>query len=655
MTPDQIFSVLAALLAGEANPDFDQLRAGGSAPAYPVTVEPCNLPLGTLEVENQTVICGTVSVPEAYDDPTGRRVPLEFAVLKAQTRSAAPDPIVYLHGGPASGTLKAIGPVADRLFANHRRTRDIVTFDQRAAALSATSVLCYEDAANHIVDLVNISRGSAEAPDLGDMIAPCLEEVRASGVDLSAYNTENNARDVQALMTALGYPSYNLYGISYGTRLALEVMRTVPEGVRAAVIDGVAPATQKIYDDIVGPVEDTLEVLIDQCAADSDCKAAYPNLESDINAAFAALEDAPIPAARNAIAINGDILFALTTTLRNSWRDQRVVTPYLPRIFNELANGRTDAIDAYLDADTPDRAEALLATPGLNDDDRTLLAALLNIAAASENLNAGAADMIERLRADLDQDETAISVAEAFEIRSTAAAQAIAGDSAKAALLRDYALLQNVDPARAPLLDFVNAHFDGPDHDALLELVQAMSEADITRTFEIADQQATIYQLVLASKLGNEIYACQEDVPWNSLEGLDARMTEVGERFPWLGDPGVAASAYRTLEECKAFEQYPRAGFHEPVVSDIPTLVLNGTLDIQTSWKWGGIAAQTLSNARNYLVPEAGHGTIAYQPCANDISVAFVNDPRAELDTACLAELTPRFVLPDGSMSGGRE
>jgi hypothetical protein len=73
-------------------------------------------------------------------------------------------------------------------------------------------------------------------------------------------------------------------------------------------------------------------------------------------------------------------------------------------------------------------------------------------------------------------------------------------------------------------------------------------------------------------------------------------------------------------------------------------LALNGLLDIQTSWKWGELAAASLSNARNYVIPEAGHGTIAYQPCANDISVAFLNDPSAELDTGCIDGLQPEFV-----------
>ena len=79
----------------------------------------------------------------------------------------------------------------------------------------------------------------------------------------------------------------------------------------------------------------------------------------------------------------------------------------------------------------------------------------------------------------------------------------------------------------------------------------------------------------------------------------------------------------------------------------MPVLALNGLLDIQTSWKWGELAVETLGDARNLVIPEAGHGTIAYQPCAADISLAFLNYPAAELDTACIEGLAPDFVMPD--------
>lgn len=87
-------------------------------------------------------------------------------------------------------------------------------------------------------------------------------------------------------------------------------------------------------------------------------------------------------------------------------------------------------------------------------------------------------------------------------------------------------------------------------------------------------------------------------------------------------------------------------------MSDIPTLVLNGTLDTQTSMHWGAEAADGLTNARNYIIPEAGHGSIMYQPCAQDIATAFVNDPAASLDTSCIDEILPPFVLSDDPLPG---
>ena len=147
-------------------------------------------------------------------------------------------------------------------------------------------------------------------------------------------------------MHALGYPEYNIYGISYGTRLALEVLRTAPEGVRSAVIDGVAPPTVKIYEDLAGPIADALDALVGQCEADDACASAYPDLQSTINSAFERISDTPIPASRGRPEIGIEVMFAVALEARNNWRDLQVITPYLPRIFSELAEGRSDTIDA---------------------------------------------------------------------------------------------------------------------------------------------------------------------------------------------------------------------------------------------------------------------------------------------------------------------
>jgi pimeloyl-ACP methyl ester carboxylesterase len=645
VTPEQIFAVVAALIAGDANPDFNHLRDGSHDDRYPVAIEACKLPPSTLEVEGQTILCGTVTVPENYDNPDGRKIPLEFAILKARSQSPAPDPLIYLHGGPAGGTLASLSLVSDELYANHRRTRDIVTFDQRAAALSAGTVTCYAEMADHLKELAAANKDPTKKPTLDVLIKPCVEEILASGADLPAYNSENNARDVRALMSALGYPTYNIYGISYGTRLALEVLRTAPDGVRSVVVDGVAPTTVYLYDDLYGPYADALDALVDQCAADEDCNAAYPDLHGTINAAFTWLsENGPIPAARGRPEIGPAELFVLATKDRNDRHNTRPVTRYLPRIFAELAEGKSDAYDALMAMRPPDRIKTLTETKGLTEEERTLVRVVLETAEAVRDLEDGARAAIERLKADLAEDEKATSVAEAFDARATTAALQMDDQDAVLALLRDYALLQTVEPGREPLIAWVNDHFSGQDHEDLLTLIAAMTPADIKWTFDNIDSDATKYQNVLRGEINVYFYACQEDIPWNSREGYERRIDELAERYPFFVALRGAQGFY---DNCEGIEPQPRPGFQTPVVSDVPVLSLNGLKDTQTSWKWGAVAVETLENGRNYVIPEAGHGSIAYQTCPNDISVAFLNDPTAELDVSCIDKIKVDFVMPD--------
>lgn len=82
MSPDQIIAALALLMA-EPDPAFETLRQGGYDDRYPVTVTACPETTSPLDIEGRTILCGTVSVPENYDAPDGRRVPLRFVLGRA--------------------------------------------------------------------------------------------------------------------------------------------------------------------------------------------------------------------------------------------------------------------------------------------------------------------------------------------------------------------------------------------------------------------------------------------------------------------------------------------------------------------------------------------------------------------------------------------
>jgi len=115
-----------------------------------------------------------------------------------------------------------------------------------------------------------------------------------SGVELSAYNTLEDAADVHALIQALGYRQVTLYGASYGTRLALTVMRLFPGGIRSVVLDSVEPPQENAGTSVAGSAQRVFETLFRGCTLDAHCNKAYPQLRTTFYELVTKLDKQPI-------------------------------------------------------------------------------------------------------------------------------------------------------------------------------------------------------------------------------------------------------------------------------------------------------------------------------------------------------------------------
>ena len=192
-----------------------------------------------METEGETFVCGVVTVPADYDAPEGARIDLMYGILRSTSLSPASDPVIYLHGGPGGGELGSMTSDLAHRLATLRARRDIIVFDQRGSGFSPGEIECNDifaanndaayEAAEGIAEASGMNLGAAASEYL---IPLCTAQLIARGVDLSQYNTVNNARDVISLAAALGFESYNIYGHSYGTRLGLEVLRQSPAALR---------------------------------------------------------------------------------------------------------------------------------------------------------------------------------------------------------------------------------------------------------------------------------------------------------------------------------------------------------------------------------------------------------------------------------------
>ena len=223
--------------------------------------------------------CGWVHVPEDRGNPDSPEIKLAVKIYKSTGSNPKPDPIIYLQGGPGNPSLmmQAAGDF-DRMVAPYLAERDYILLDQRGNGFSTPAINCTETSA-----WMDDSKTFFTEDDFKDAainsMAGCRERLTAQGIRIESYNSIENAADVDAVREALGIDQWNVVGVSYGSRLALTVMRYHPEHVRSVVIGSVSPPMAK-YHWGVADAERLFRNLFDRCAADKACNEAYPDLEA---------------------------------------------------------------------------------------------------------------------------------------------------------------------------------------------------------------------------------------------------------------------------------------------------------------------------------------------------------------------------------------
>ena len=258
------------------------------SPAFEVTECPFEVPKG------YAPICGYLTVPEDRSQADGRTIRLAIAVFKSTSANPEPDPVIHLAGGPGSSPLGATPFILKNGGNDILAHRDYILLDQRGVGNSLPNLYCqpYDEYLwdAHELDLSLDEYNAGAFPSL----EICLTEWRTQGINLASYNSAESAADVNDLRLALGYEQVNLYGTSYGTRLALTVMRDHPEGIRSVIIDSVYPPESNLDLDLALNAERTLALLFSACAESPACTTNYGNLETKFYEVVDRLETNPV-------------------------------------------------------------------------------------------------------------------------------------------------------------------------------------------------------------------------------------------------------------------------------------------------------------------------------------------------------------------------
>lgn len=242
----------------------------GSAASY--ASAPCPNPIYGAGLDlGPEFTCGYLTVPENRTKSDSRTIRLAVATRKATAPSPKPDPILFLTGGPGGSGL-AEGPGVAKQWPPDR---DVIFLDQRGALKSEPFLSCPEvdTFMEHTVELS--WSASATAEQSAAATRTCRDRLAAAGADLAAYNTTESAADVADLRIAMGIDQWNIYGISYGSDLAVQTLRDHPTGIRSLVLDAVLPPNVNPIETGWRAASESATAIYDACAADPACHTAF--------------------------------------------------------------------------------------------------------------------------------------------------------------------------------------------------------------------------------------------------------------------------------------------------------------------------------------------------------------------------------------------
>jgi pimeloyl-ACP methyl ester carboxylesterase len=253
--------------------------------------EPAECAFSPAQIAN--VECGYLIVPENREQPGGPTIRLHVAIAHSISADPEPDPLIYLSGGPGSSSLQWLyGNLQN--YSNIRRERDVIFFDPRGVGLSEPSLDCPEvmDAFHETLDQP-VSDG-AWMDAMYEAAVTCRDRLLSSGIDLEAYHSAAMAADVNDLRIALGYDQVNLFGVSYGTRTAQNVMRDYPDTLRSVILDSVVPIEKDLFRAEAANAEQAMRIVFDHCAEDDICDRVYPTLPDVVDDLTEMITENPI-------------------------------------------------------------------------------------------------------------------------------------------------------------------------------------------------------------------------------------------------------------------------------------------------------------------------------------------------------------------------
>lgn len=233
-------------------------------------------------VQRRLAQCATLIVPENHEQPQGRQIELFVARLPARSPAREPDPVLAIAGGPGQAASESFLQL-DRMLPGLSRNRDIYLMDQRGTGGSNAQHCDVGDEQALMLE--------PDDEQWRELMQQCLQQFDGNPVH---YSSSEAIHDIERLRLALDVGQWNLFSVSYGTRVAQHYARQYPVAVRSSVLDSVLPPGMALGPDIAPASQQALEHFLQRCRSDRACAAAYPDLDTGLRGLLNDLQEAPM-------------------------------------------------------------------------------------------------------------------------------------------------------------------------------------------------------------------------------------------------------------------------------------------------------------------------------------------------------------------------
>ena len=297
-----------------------------------------------------------LTVPEDYANHSGSKIQLPYIVFSPFKTNRVRSPLLVAGGGgPGNGLgiskSDSYGMTKNIWYdwyssaVDNRRA--LILVDNRGVGSSNPRLNCDEVEAAELQGLAQGLSGNSYLKLIGKAYRACRTRMTNNGIQLKQYNVSNAARDIEELRVNLGYKKLNIYGVSYGTRVAMMYQRMFPSKTRTLILDGVYPLFVKSHEEMHEHDKKTFDNLFSMCVEDIECnRKVGAGLKAEFESHLKHLESEPV----TVTVTRGDSYMptrvvvtpeVLVSALWSATYDEEKIKN-LPRIIRSILSGATD-------------------------------------------------------------------------------------------------------------------------------------------------------------------------------------------------------------------------------------------------------------------------------------------------------------------------